>query len=71
MVVVGLRLVCIIIEVIYFMFLHQKMFFLPKLLRNVLSAKVNDSMIIRNSMNPGGKTIPQQNSKCQDLQDSP
>jgi hypothetical protein len=39
------------------MFLVQEIFSLPKLLRNVLSAKVSDSMIIRDSTSPEGKGV--------------
>lgn len=37
------------------MFLLQEIFFLPRLLGNVISAKVNDYLVTRDSMTPGGK----------------
>ena len=39
------------------MFLLQEIFSLLRLLGNVLSAKINDSMIIRNSMIPGTENV--------------
>lgn len=51
----GMGLVCIITYIVYFMFLIWEIFSLP--------GKVNDSMIIRNSMNSGGENVscvPQQ-----------
>ena len=62
MVAVGVKLVCIIMYIFYFMSL---------LWGTVLPAKVNDSMIIRNCMILGNETMsgdPQQNGD--DLQDS-
>ena len=40
-----------------------KMFLLPRLLGNVLSAIVNDSMIIRDSMSSGGKVVSHKMAK--------
>jgi hypothetical protein len=48
MVAIVIKLVCIIMYIFYFMFLFQE---------NVLSAKVSDSMIIRNGMIPGSKNV--------------
>ena len=48
-----------------------KMFLLPRLLGNVLSAKVNDSMIIRDSRSLLGDGVSQQNGQHCDLQESP
>ena len=58
MVSIGIRLGCIVMYIFCFMLLLWKI---------VLSAKVNDSLIIRNNTNVGGKGmsgIPQQNGKC-------
>lgn len=56
-VVVGVKLVCITMYVFYFMLFLQRMLFLPRLLGNVLPAKVKDSTIIINSMIPGIKNV--------------
>jgi hypothetical protein len=53
MVAVGRGLVSIVVCMIDFMFLLWEMLSLPGLLGNILPAKVDDSMIIRNSMIPG------------------
>jgi hypothetical protein len=46
---VAVRLVFIIMYIYYFVFLLHGMFSMPRLLRDVLLAKANDSMILRNS----------------------
>lgn len=49
------------------MFLFLDMFSLARLLGNVLSAKINDSMIIRNNTIIGSKNVPgvpQQNNNA-------
>ena len=69
-----LRLVCIIMYIIYFMFLLQEIFSLPWLSENVLPTNDKYSVIIRNSGHQGGKGISsvlKQNNKCCDFQDSP
>jgi hypothetical protein len=45
------------------MFFLLEIFSLPTLSRNVLPAKVNDSMIIRNSMSLGGKGVAKVSAK--------
>jgi hypothetical protein len=45
------------------MFLLREIFFLTKLSRNVLSAKVNASINIRDSMSPGVRTIGKNSKK--------
>jgi hypothetical protein len=50
MVAVDIRVVCIKYVFFFkFMFLLGEVLSLPRLLENVLSANVNDSMIVRNS----------------------
>jgi hypothetical protein len=56
-----MKLVCIIMYIIYV--LLKKIFSLPKLLGNMISAKVNNSMIIRNSMSPGGEGVSNVSAK--------
>lgn len=58
---IGVKLVCIIMYICYFMFLLQPMFSLPRLLRN---AMFYDSVIIRNNMISGSENmsgVPEQN----------
>jgi hypothetical protein len=57
MVAIGIRLVCIIMYIFYFMFLLWGMFSLSRLLGNVIPAKVNDSMMTRNSTILGSNTV--------------
>lgn len=45
---VGIRLVCIVMYIFYFMFLLQG---------NVLSAEMNDSMLIRDGTSSGGEGV--------------
>ena len=73
MVVVGVRLVCVTMFIFYFTFFLQRMFLPPKLLGNVLPAKVKVSMIIINSIIPGIKNVSgvSEQNECCDLQDSP
>ena len=70
-VAVGVEYVCIIMYIIYYMFLLQEIFSPTKLIWNVLPAKVNDSTIIRSSMTLGGAGISQQNGKCYEPQVGP
>jgi hypothetical protein len=56
-VAVSMGPVCIIIYIIYFLFLLQEMFSLSRLLGDVLPAKVHDSMIVRISTSPGVKNV--------------
>ena len=62
------------IYVYYFMFLLQEIFSLPRLSGNVLSSKVNDSMVIRDSTSPGVQDVSMSLAKSGEhcyLQDSP
>lgn len=61
-----IRLV-IIMDIVYFVFLIQGIFYLPRLSGYVLTAKVNGSMMIRNNIILRSKTVlgvPQQNGGC-------
>lgn len=56
-VVVGIRPTCIIMYIFYFMFFLWGMFSLLRLLENVFPAKINNSIIIRNSVISGSKNM--------------